>query len=84
MHLRYTLYAKDDAEEMIFRQERVERLHAIWPRLSVQTQQLLEEKYILEYSNEEIAKEFGVKPASVRMMLTRARKEVLAYFVDEG
>lgn len=81
---RYTLYAKDDAEEMIFRQERVERLHAIWPRLSVQTQQLLEEKYILEYSNEEIAKEFGVKPASVRMMLTRARKEVLAYFVDEG
>lgn len=80
---RHTLYTEDDTEDTIFRQEQVERLHSIWPLLSMQTQQLLEEKYILGYSNEEIAREFGVKPASVRMMLTRARKEALAYFMDE-
>ena len=44
---------------------------------------MLESKYILGLSNAEIAKDFGVKTESVRMMLTRARKEALSYLQDD-
>ena len=39
---------------------------------------LLRMKYILQLSNEEIAKELKIKPDSVRVLLSRARKEAFA------
>lgn len=36
---------------------------------------LLEARYILDYSDGELARELGVKPDSVRMALTRARRK---------
>lgn len=37
--------------------------------------QLLENKYVLNMSDAEIASALGVKPSSVRMLLTRARSK---------
>lgn len=75
--IKKTISAQDDVENFILRKERVMKLRTIWPQLSETTQQLLERKYILGQSNDEIAKVFDVKPESVRMKLTRARKEAL-------
>lgn len=47
-----------------------------WHTLDPRSQLLLESKYILEKSNEEIAAEIGVNASSVRMLLTRARKKL--------
>lgn len=77
-----TLAADLDLDDVLFRKDQINRLHRIWPQLSEQAQQLLEEKYILGLSNAEIAVNLGVKTESVRMMLTRARKEALYYLKD--
>lgn len=77
-----TLSADEDVEEIIVRKEQISKLQIIWPQLSEATQQLLERKYILGQSNEEIAAIFQVKPESIRMKLTRARKEALGYLQD--
>lgn len=45
------------------------------PRLDENTRWLLEARYILDYSDGELARELGVKPDSVRMALTRARRK---------
>ena len=47
-----------------------------WLALDERSRFLLEAKYVLEKSNEEIGAEIGVSPASVRMLLTRARKKL--------
>lgn len=49
-----------------------------WPRCGpgwTNTRWLLEARYILDYSDGELARELGVKPDSVRMALTRARRK---------
>lgn len=50
-------------------------LAQVWPRLDENTRWLLEARYILDYSDGELARELGVKPDSVRMALTRARRK---------
>ena len=57
------------------RNHNISELKRVWPELKPTTQEVLTRKYFLLQSDEEIAKAFNVKPASVRMILTRARKE---------
>lgn len=52
----------------------VAQLYSSWGDLPENVQELLERKYILMQSDEEIAKAFGIKEASVRMRLSRARR----------
>ena len=52
-------------------------LSEIWKDLPFQDQVLLESKYILGYTNEELARQFKCKPDSMRMRLSRARKRAL-------
>ena len=60
-------------EEIVISQERFDLLAKIWDELDEYNRRLLESYYILEKSMPEIAEELGIKPASVRMALTRAR-----------
>ena len=55
--------------------ERQEVEDRVLPRLDENTRWLLEARYILDYSDGELARELGVKPDSVRMALTRARRK---------
>ena len=50
-------------------------LWRVWPQLDSRTRQLLEDKYVLNMSDAEIASALGVKSSSVRMLLTRARSK---------
>ena len=63
-------------DERLERLERMEDVGRAWRTLDERNRCLLEMKYILEMSNEEIAREVGVSTNSVRMLLTRARNRL--------
>lgn len=64
-------------EDLIILQNQLESLYTIWERLDARSRYLLEAKYILEMSDTEIGENLKIKPQSVRMALTRARKNAL-------
>lgn len=81
------LEAPDDRESMdesLIHEEELAGLHAIWSQLSKEEQLLLEGKYLLEYSDPELAQLLGCQSASVRMKLTRARRRVQKLLTKEG
>ena len=53
-------------------------------RLSERERDILKYRYLLDMGDEEIARVLGIKPSSVRMYLTRARKNAFAIFDSEG
>lgn len=65
-------------EDVVVSKMLLERLLKGWPELPENVQELLERKYILFQSDEEIAALMGGKPGSIRMKLTRARKAAYA------
>ncbi len=64
-------------EELMDIRERGKHMAELLAGLSDTDRLLLTGKYILGYSDGELAEELGVKPGSIRMMLTRARRRVL-------
>lgn len=54
--------------------ELLDTLARLWPKLDRRSKILLEGKYILGKSDESLAEELSIKPASVRMALVRARQ----------
>ena len=71
-------------DESLIRQEELAGLQAIWSQLSKEDQLLLEGKYLLEYSDPELAQLLGCQSASVRMKLTRARRRAQKLLKKEG
>ena len=61
-------------EELLISKEEIDELVRRWPQLDAKSKYLLEGKYILGKSDEALAEELSIKPASVRMALTRARQ----------
>ena len=59
-------------------------LAKIWPRLPEEDRLALEAKYILQLDDRQIARQLGIKPASVRMRLTRARRLARKEMEKEG
>lgn len=64
----------DNVEENLILQDDLKQLFKVWSSLDDRTRYLLEARYVLEKSAMEISKDLGIKPGSVRMALTRARK----------
>ena len=69
-------------DELIISKEAAARLGKIWPLLPMDDQLLLEGKYILGYSDDELGRQFGCAAGSVRMKLTRARRRALALLIQ--
>lgn len=67
----------------LIRREELEGLVHIWPNLDERSKYILEGYYVLETSMEELAQGLGIKPASVRMALTRARKAAYKLLNEE-
>ena len=61
-------------DELMILKENHSKFLQLWESLNESDRILLEIKYILDCSDEEIAEIIGCKPASVRMKLTRARR----------
>ena len=70
-------------EEQVLLTEQLDQFHEVLSRLSVNDRRLLEGKYILHWSDEELAGVFQCKPASIRMKLSRARQRAMA-LLQEG
>ena len=64
-----------EVNEILLEKLRVEDLRSVWPTLREETRRILTMKYFLSMPDEEIAREFGIRPGSVRMRLSRARRE---------
>ena len=72
----------DDTENVLLRREciqgKVKLLYISPERL------LLEQKYILKWSDEDLAARFGIKTQSVRMRLTRAKRRIIQLMKEHG
>lgn len=70
-------------DELMALRERNVHLEDLLERLSPGERTLLIGKYVLGYSDDELAKQLGCKPASVRMKLTRARRRALTLIAED-
>jgi len=61
-----------------------EYIRNIWCGLECDARMLMEQKYILHWSDEELAEILGIKPQSVRMRITRAKRELMAQLQKNG
>lgn len=64
----------EELERRLIRQEEMNSLRRIWGQLDRRSRYLLRHYYLLGESAGDIALQLGMKPASVRMALSRARK----------
>ena len=62
-------------EANIIRKDDLRRMAEIWDMLDSRNRYVLEARYILEKTDAEIAEALSIRPNSVRMVLTRARKQ---------
>lgn len=56
----------------------------VWSQINIEDRMLLEQKYILHWKDEELAGALGIQPPSVRMRLTRAKRNVLKELQNKG
>ena len=71
-------------EEVVLMNERRTEFVKIWETLPEDVRELLAGKYIPQMSNNELAKEFGCSPDSIRTKLTRARRKTLETMREGG
>lgn len=76
--------AAEEHEKAFINMERVDILSRGLEKLSESDRDILKYRYLMDMSDEEIAGILGIKPGSVRMYLTRARKNAFAIFDSEG
>lgn len=67
-----------EMEWRLIRNEEQIKLKQIWPLLDERSRYILEARYIIEKPIADIAKDLHVQESSVRMLLTRARRQALA------
>lgn len=70
-------------DDMMILIERRAQLSRIWSKLPDEHRILLEGRYILGFSDEDLAKQLHCKPSSIRMKLTRARRVASQLLINE-
>lgn len=73
-----------DVEASVIHKDKISEFKAIIMKLPPKQQELLIRKYYIKQTDEEIARYLNCKPSSVRMMLTRARRDAMAMLKKEG
>lgn len=66
----------------LIRKENIEALEHIWPQLDERSRYLLEARYILGKKAKDIAADLNASPESVRMALTRAKRNAYKLIID--
>lgn len=67
------------AEQQLFN----DRIHSIISRLKLEDRMLLEQKYILHWTDVEMAQLYGIKTNSMRMKLTRAKRNLFKQMQEQ-
>lgn len=71
-------------EEDILKEQRNAYLRSIFSNIPLEDRLLLEQKYILKWSDAEIAEGLSIQPASVRMRLTRTKRKIAETLLAQG
>lgn len=71
-------------ESIAFKHLRLDAIRKIWAQMPVDDRLLLEQKYILGWSDKDLADRLGIKTPSVRMALTRAKRRIVALMKEQG
>lgn len=79
-----SLSGTEDTELLLIRQEQAELLRECLKTLPQREIDLLNYAYTLELSTKEITRLTGLAPGNVRQILTRARRKVLAAYIEKG
>ena len=66
------------------RQQLLKHIRSVWQELELPERMLLEQKYILRWKDEELAQTLGIKTQSVRMRITRAKRNLMAQLQSKG
>ena len=66
------------------RQQLLAHIRSVWQELELPERMLLEQKYILRWKDEELAQTLGIKTQSVRMRITRAKRNLMAQLQSKG
>lgn len=74
--------ADASAERIMLQLEDRRDFYQVWVTLPEADRALLEDRYILGKTDEELARELGCKSDSVRMKLTRARRRAMAAYKE--
>lgn len=61
-------------DDLMVSREQFAHLQKVWPDLSEEERTLLKGRYILGYTDNDLASRLGCQPSSIRMKLTRARR----------
>lgn len=69
-------------DELLLVSERRELIYRAWKSLPLDDCIVLEGKYILGYTDEELARQLKCKPENIRMRLCRARRKVFRIICD--
>lgn len=79
-------YVKDsnDLEAQVGHHEKLQLFHTVWKQMPTDIRLLLEQKYILGQADAEIAADLGIRPESVRMRLTRAKRIAAKELLKKG
>lgn len=79
-----TPFETQTLDDVLICAERKDFLSKIWPDLPQEDQMLLSGKYILGYTDQELANLLGCRKGSIRMKLTRARRRALLRLSERG
>ena len=74
----------DEPDALASRKLQITRIRNVWAKVPPEDRLLLEQKYILGWSDEVLAAGLNVKPQSVRMYLTRAKRRTAKLMLEEG
>ena len=80
----YEIEADESTESIVEQKLRHEQIATLWQALDLEDRRLLEQKYILKWSDMELAEGLGIKTQSVRMRLTRAKRNIMAQLQKTG
>lgn len=70
-------------DQVVFQKIQLEKIRKIWAQIPIEERLLLEQKYVLDWSDKELARKLGIQPQSVRMRLTRAKRKVIALMKEQ-
>lgn len=71
-------------ESIVSRQLNLSHIRKIWEKIPLEERLLLEQKYVLDWSDNDLASMLGIQPQSVRMRLTRAKRKVIQLMKEQG
>lgn len=71
-------------DNIVFRQIQLDKIRQIWAEMPVEDRLLLEQKYVLDWSDKELASKLGIQSQSVRMRLTRAKRKIILLMKEQG